>query len=92
MRSLPFLTLLLLAAPACKHDDGEAVGTATIRSGTPEGPRVTDVRTAPADRVTPPPGFDSCIDAVRAEGCVLPSAFSAELPACRIAKICPPSR
>jgi len=48
MRSLPFLALILFAAPACKHD-GEAVGTATVRSGTPDGPRVTDVRTATSD-------------------------------------------
>ena len=49
MRSLPFLALGFLAVAACKHDDGASVGTATIHSGSPEGPRVTDVRTVPAD-------------------------------------------
>ena len=83
MRSLPFLALLFLAAAACKHDDGEAIGTATIRSGTPDGPRVTDVRTSAVDDPANPPA------AVRAEGCVLPSAYAAELPACLIARICP---
>lgn len=36
--------LTLLALGACKHDDGTAVGTATIHSGTPTGPKVTNLR------------------------------------------------
>lgn len=35
--------LCLLALAACKHDDGTAVGTATIHSGTPTGPKVTNL-------------------------------------------------
>ena len=140
MRSFPFLALVLLAAPACKHDDGEAVGTATIRSGTPDGPRVTDVRAMTSDDLATQltsticsrerqcarqrgrgeqgtsceaeiaststltvqslacdataarPGFEACLAAIRAEGCDTSSGFSADLPACRIAQICAPSR
>jgi hypothetical protein len=42
-----WVCLSLLALAACKHDDGETVGTATIHSGTPGGPKVTNLRTDP---------------------------------------------
>ena len=42
MRALSFLFVAALVA-ACKHDDGMPTGTATIHSGTPEGPRVTNL-------------------------------------------------
>lgn len=43
----PALVLVTLAA--CKHDDGESVSTTTVRSGSPSGPKVTDVRTDASD-------------------------------------------
>lgn len=33
----------LMALAACKHDDGTPVGAATIHSGTPDGPKVTNL-------------------------------------------------
>lgn len=41
--------VLLVTLGACKHDDGEAVSTTTVRSGSTSGPKVTDVRTDVAD-------------------------------------------
>lgn len=38
--------MVVLSVPlfaGCKHDDGMPTGTATIHSGTPEGPRVTSL-------------------------------------------------
>lgn len=49
--SLIGVVALTLSA-GCKHDDGMPTGTATIHSGTPEGPRVTNL---PAPATTPPP-------------------------------------
>ena len=54
MRSDPLLALIpfvLTALAACAHDDGG--GTATVRSGTPDGPRVTEVRTVPTASTQP---------------------------------------
>lgn len=41
--------ILFVTLAACKHDDGESVGTTTIRSGSTRGPKVTDVRTDSSD-------------------------------------------
>ena len=41
-----WVCLGLVALAACKHDDGMPTGTATIHSGSPEGPRVTNLRLA----------------------------------------------
>jgi hypothetical protein len=44
MRSWALLVVVALAG--CKHDDGMPTGTATIHSGTPEGPKVTNITAA----------------------------------------------
>ena len=41
--------ILFVTLAACKHDDGESVGTTTVRSGSTSGPKVTDVRTDASD-------------------------------------------
>jgi hypothetical protein len=41
--------LLLLTVAACRHEEG--VSTTTVRSGSPEGARVTNVPDRPADRL-----------------------------------------
>ncbi|MCW5834943.1 MAG: hypothetical protein KIS78_21255 [Labilithrix sp.] len=43
------VTLALALVSACKRDDGQAASTTTVRSGTPDGVRVTD-RPDPGER------------------------------------------
>jgi hypothetical protein len=74
--------LLLLGVAACRHD--ESISTTTIRSGAPEGARVTNLPDPPAERLA----RAHCIherECARAAGLVRPDALAMSEASCRVA-------